>query len=508
MSHSRSENNKIYLRLVLMGVIFYTIIFTSLCSLRYRAFFSYEWEDEAAENQILWNTVHGSFLKQTIYETESGMFIDHFSPIYILISFLYAVVPRIHTLYFLISFSFAIGAISLFLLAREILADSFQACLFAFTYLFYSPLHWINVTTVEPIMFSIPLLLFAFYFFYKGRFWHFLILLILSLMTKGNISLIIIMFGLYALIKKKDSKWILLPLSFGIVWYVLSIWVAYPAIGSPNRSPFHGLLFGSPSGILRNFILSPGKILNFMFSYEHLLFLAKVFKPILFLSFFSLEWLISLPTYLQILLITELPGNNWSYSLSPAIPFIFLGLIFSLQYIKRLIWSSANLRNEIKTALMNCLVICVMGSSILSNFGSNMIGFLNDHKIVDRRFESIDNIYDMRLYLSDTDDEIAWDLINRIPKDAPVSASGDLLVPLSHRPKLLEFSFDSVADGGGQDYYDVDYILIHKKSVQHGGGQYAPLRKKHLDKIVELIDKYVFTVIAERGDFILLKKVE
>ena len=83
-----------------------------------------------------------------------------------------------------------------------------------------------------------------------------------------------------------------------------------------------------------------------------------------------------------------------------------------------------------------------------------------------------------------------------------------LLVPLSHRAKLLEFALDEIDEGGDQDYYDVDYILIHKKAMYHGrGGHYADIEKRHLKVLQEYVDKGMFVIISERNDYILLKRV-
>jgi len=84
--------------------------------------------------------------------------------------------------------------------------------------------------------------------------------------------------------------------------------------------------------------------------------------------------------------------------------------------------------------------------------------------IKDTRFMNIKSIYDKRFYVMDEEDKMAWRMINKIPNDPDiaVSASGDLLAPLSSRKKMIEFLDDDY------DYYDVDYILIHNRHMYMG----------------------------------------
>lgn len=494
-----------YLKFVLIGILLYTATFTGLCALRYQALFSDEWEDEATENQLLWNTVHGKFLKQTLFPNTGGILIDHVNPIYILISLFYSIFPSIYTLYFLISSAFALTAIPLYLLAKKVWQNELQATLLAFAYLFFSPLHWINVTTVEPLMFSVPFLASAFYFYHKGVFRYFSLFLFLAVMTKENISLISIMFGLYALGTRRGFRWAAFPFLLGLIWFLASVWVIYPMIGSPDKTPFYCLPSGSFQGLISAMAHRLRELFEYMFTKERFVFLSDVFKPVLFLPFLSWEWLMALPTFLEILLVDDIPGSNWSYSLSPAIPFMFVSLIFALRNIKKIFVYVPAFRSKTVMMILNGLIYSIMLSSAYSNFGNNRLGFLNNDQIDDRRFIAIKNIYDHRFYETDQVDKEAWNLIKMIPEDACVSASGDLLVPLSHRACLREFARDEFGSQN-YDYYNTDYIFINRKSFYHGTGHYAKINDQHLNEIKKLISDNVFTVIAEKDTFLLLKK--
>jgi len=199
-------NNKSCLILLILGIMTYTAVFTTLCSLRYQAFFSYEWEDEAAENQMLWNTAHGDLFQQTIFDRK--FLIDHFSPIYIFIAPFYRLFPKIYTFYFILSIGLGLGALPIYFLSKNLLNSSFKAMSISYIYLFYPPLHWMNFSApLEPVLFSVPLLLSAFYFFIKNKLKTSMVFILLPFMCKENIALVVILLGCLFTLKQINLKY-------------------------------------------------------------------------------------------------------------------------------------------------------------------------------------------------------------------------------------------------------------------------------------------------------------
>lgn len=105
-----------------------------------------------------------------------------------------------------------------------------------------------------------------------------------------------------------------------------------------------------------------------------------------------------------------------------------------------------------------------------------------------------------------------------IPRGASVTASGDLLLPLSTRKRLFSFGLNEPQAWDSQyspeDYYpayESDYILIHTKNICNGlGGQYAFVDASLAKQIIEekLIPVYTYTILSHKGNFILLKKMK
>jgi len=94
-----------------------------------------------------------------------------------------------------------------------------------------------------------------------------------------------------------------------------------------------------------------------------------------------------------------------------------------------------------------------------------------------------------------------------IPDDASVSATLDLLVALSHREKLYAFAFDDRQEGGGYNYFDVDYILINRKSRHPSiDGESRLPGTRHIQQLERLIENNTFEIWAEEKNLLLLKR--
>ena len=103
--------------------------------------------DLANMEQTIWNTLHGNFMRSTIYPTTGRSVEDfttrrtesrlgaHVQPLLLLLLLPYAVIPRSETLLVLMSLSVSLGAIPVFRLARRRFARDWMGLLFALGYL-------------------------------------------------------------------------------------------------------------------------------------------------------------------------------------------------------------------------------------------------------------------------------------------------------------------------------------------------------------------------------------
>jgi len=460
-------------------------LFFTLNVLRYKAFFSYEWEDLALNNQLYWNISQGNIIEFTGFTFQHGKLWHsfHVTIIGLLGSVIYSFVPYIYTLFFMIAFSLAIAAVPIYKISRQILGNNRAALLLSLAYLLYAPKHSLNFVE-DPTLFSIPLLLFTFYAALSGKKNWFITCSILVMFCRTVTPAYITVYILYFYAKRKEfhkipGKTYLFVGKISIALLIVNI-ILHSTFGVPELCescrPIATIL---PFDFLSDI------------RYQTLL---KFFWPVFFVPVFTIEILLGLPSLFFFIMVEHFSLYR-PYYMSNLIPAIFIGVIY---FIKRM-----QITFKMKSSVVMAAVIFL--GCLLSNFTNNIIGDpypASEGVIKDTRFLNIKNIYDKRFYVMDEEDKMAWRMINKIPNDPDiaVSASGDLLAPLSSRKKLLEFLTDHY------DYYDVDYILIHNRHMYMGAGHYDWDDKQMKNELQQLLVNEDWDLNAHEGTFYLFKR--
>lgn len=497
---------------LLLAIAVYALVFMYLSFFQFQSFFSFEWEDDAQNNQIIWNTAHNNLMLGQTLQRETCRFglNDHIEPIFLLLSLPYRVFPHIKLLFFLRALFIAASAIPIYLLVKNHDRSTLRAFLIAITYLLYFPIHYLSLTGLKMLPFCIPFLFFSFYYFDKKNFKLFLTSLLFALMTHELICFSAIMFGLYALYQKRECRWILTPLLIGIIYYILCFYIFIPFVAQPNYSPFdHGI--GATDSLwkmLWHIITHPLDAVSMFYQKTRLTYVLKLFSPLLFVSFFSPTiLLIGLPFILQIFLSSDLVSNPKAHWLATLVPWIYLSAIFSFFKLRSYIFKKEDISKSTKNYLLNFILILFLLNVFISNFGTTVIGEKNTDYISDKRFILVKNLFDPIFYKADANDKIAWELISEIPDSAPVAATGDLLVALSHRKILKQFAdkFTNIDD--------VEYIAINLNPMYNGNGHYAlhsTKKKENKEILLKIIEGYIesgkWVVTFKKSDFYLLKR--
>ncbi len=289
----------------------------------------------------------------------------------------------------------------------------------------------------------------------------------------------------------------LIILFFSISLLIISLIINYKFGKIGLLSAFYKPAFTLPlkAGFLRLFPL---------FSASHFKALLQVFLPLFFLPVFSPEFYICLPSLLEILFTKYFVFQRAHY-ISGMIPFLFIGIIYSIARTGTIISNYLKIKNinfnQKQVHFM--LALIVLAGCFFSNFGSNIIGSPYPEEcgqVQDKRFLEVKNIYDKRFYTLDEEDSAAWEMIKMIPLDASVSASGDLLIPLSNRRTVLEFLSKDY------NYLSVDYILIHNKNMHMGAGHYEWDDARMAEELDRLFKSKDWALLAHKKDFFLFKR--
>ena len=461
-------------------IVIYVIYFTCANCFRYK-FFLYHDMDLAIFNQLMWNTIHGNFLHSSI---RGGIiFNDHLFPILLFLLPVYAIFQHPITILFLQSLFLGLGALPIYILAKEELNKTF-ACAFALLYLIYPALWYANLYDFHPEILLTFFLPWAFLYFKRGNFKRFLIFIFLALLCKEDVSFIIIMFGIYALLTKRSKRWVLVPAITGLAYFLISFNVIIPYLNKGAGYKFIHLYSALGKDIpemIRNAVTHPIAFTRFVLSPLKLNYLFHLFAPVGFLPIFSpLILLIVLPTFMENLLSGYGPLYSiYYYYTSPITPIIFIASIYG---VKKLIGLELIKRQWL---LVTFLVLT----------GIYMNGIIGPHPIISTPVDY--NLYRVRQNFIDT-----------IPEETPIVATFDFLPKLSSRKEVYSFHYvyfgrDKVTGAKYVLPSNVEYALLNFNDGLTFHGFKTHESKKNLENFLE---EGRWGVVSFKGSIVFLKK--
>lgn len=503
-----------YSLIVVCVMAVYAILFTVLCALRYRSYFAESWEDLAFYNQMIWNIAHGNGPYCSITNT---IFHQHPALILYPMALLYVIVPHITMLFATVSIAFASGALPVYWIAKKILGSARYGVACVLVYVLFPPLHALNLSDFRPLILSVPILLWAFYFFEEKKLGWFVVSALLAISCYETVSFVVFFFGVYALVKERERQWIVIPMVIGCVSFAVLVFVVIPWLGFADWLQYiylgdYGLGF-VPKGewhcfdMIVYFMSHPFVLLQRICSVRMLWFAARVSGLPFFLMplFAPAALLVAIPVYLQIMLLPDILGCDYIHQYAPIVPGVIVAGIYGCR--RCFIFFDACGWTNIRPYVMACVIVPVL----VANAGDTRLGLI-DEPIVDTRFEHARNLFDPVFYTLDEQDVIADALIAKIPEDAVVAASGDILPQLSHRKYVHEFQFiggtyfrDKKEVPGIDAYRAIEYVLLRTVRMEHGAGSNSFDNSRSREEVRWLCDAGMFSVVAEEGDFILLK---
>ena len=192
----------------------------------------------------------------------------------------------------------ALGAVPLFLLARDRLRSGWLAVAVAGCFLLYPSLEWINWWHFHPDALVITPLLFAWWLATRRRWGWFAVAVAVALACKEDAALAVTMLGLVlAVLGERRAG--LLTAAAGAGWFLLATRVVIPAAGGGD-GPFYQELFpgfGDSLGeIVWTMVAHPSRLLDLATLSDRLSYYWKVLAPVAFFPLAApLVLLISVP---------------------------------------------------------------------------------------------------------------------------------------------------------------------------------------------------------------------
>ncbi len=342
-SAERSRRSLPYLILLGIGAV----LLLAEALLHHRAFGT--GYDLGIYDQVVWNLAHGRwFMTTLVYET--GGYYDHFEPILALIAPIYWLIPDVRVLLVIQSLMLALGSLPIYLYARHRLGAAgktrftFVPVLMAAAYLAYPALHNANLNDFHEVALAPPLLGFALYGLLTGRRRLTFLALAACLLVKEDLTVTALTFGAYIFLflpagfRRRDG--ILLALA-AVLWGLLVLRLFYPALtrGMPypfvdRRYPWMGT---TPESALKVFFTQPWLVLSHFLQPAKLLFVLRLFAPLLFLPLWGWPAIfLAFPIFFYLMLSGYEP--QWSiqsYYNPPLLPILFFSLIVAWERILR-----------------------------------------------------------------------------------------------------------------------------------------------------------------------------
>jgi len=463
-------------------LIFITLFILFFSYLDYRALMNgnVNWGfDLAYYINSIYNTSIGRFLITSIPGEDTFVSkTDHGSGIIIAFISLFTYFFKMHFFFFsLFKITWlAIGAIAIYLIAKNRFDDERYGLLFGVGYLFYPMFQITCLSDFRPLNLIITPFLFSFYFYEKKEYFFATIFSLIALSVREEGIYLIIAMYIYFLIKTLNEKNIdqSIKLSLSILLQLIALFsILYPLI---KFDLFTTLLH---YGRIQ---FTPEKItyLNFL---SFLILLSIFCLPSLFIGLFSFMNLLNLPLYIEYFLVgVPAPFTLYTYVLhyySSAIPFTYLSIIYSFYKIKK--------RVKAKNRILIFLIILA-------------VGFFLTLLLV--RHTNIRQVYDLNRYLKTDIEEDYYEILKFIDTDSPMAVDGDIAYLFSLRPYIYTTPSFWEVKYNVTTLYKSKYIILPKNETFVE--EYNPENKAEYKEILEKLDKN-FKKLYEGKIFLLFE---
>ena len=468
------------LALVIGATVLYALIFSVAAIYKLNAF----WMgfDLGTHEQVLWNTAQGRIAAVSMFGTTQSYLGIDIIIIELLLAPIYALFPRTETMLVMQVALAATGAIPLYLLARQYGGSAWHGLLAALLYFAALPVQYAILYEFQIRTVGTVLLLWAFFFYGQCRLALFLLFGILAMWTRSDAGFVLAGMGGYALLQRRSWPWVVLPSVVGVGWVLLSVRVLIPAFRAEQDflySLIYRWLGDTPTAMLQTLLTRPVYVAEHVLTAGKLGYLLDLLLPLLFLPLLRPR-IVLIATPILLLNLLSLDRIHWSiryHYQAFIIPFLLIATVYAVIDLERHTRHSrqAWLRQLGRYGLPAALIGVTLASQIwLRSPLINLATRTPNHA-----------------HIAD-----AHAMIALVPADAALSATSTLGPHVARREQLYFFPGNviyppAIATNG-------DYILADRNEI--------PAADQPLFQAV--LNSPDWRIVAERGDFILLERVQ
>jgi len=501
------EEKKEFDRVIILVIILmaaYAAAFATLGVLKYANFRSSN-IDNAIFGQALWLMSRFKAPISTI--RGANIFGDHMQPTLFLLVPLYWIKADIPGLITVQSIALSLGALPVYLLARDKLRSRPAAVGVVAAYFLYPAFQHLTLGDFHPESLGLTFLLFAFLAAYRRRFGWFYLCCAGAALCKEDMILAVLLLAVvvYFLFDKRAGKIVAIG---SLAYFIVAVVFLIPHF-APAGYQYSGRLglFGqTPTEALRNMFFHPIRSAGVLATRQNLRYFLDLLLPVAFLAVLSPVYLLpALPAFITSIISDFAPQHSiYSQYTATVIPFVFIATIFGLARIRE--WAQGAQRQaRVVGGVVVILLLCVTGANVY--YGPSPIS---------ERWRAT-------LYKSDAHVEAIRKGLSLIPKDASAAAQVYMLAHLSEREKLYMFpnpfislvdrkeyeslgedkivAFPGMKPGDAEN--TVDYIALDKD------GDSAPLPPKLYKKAVRrLLAGGKYRTIYHKMNVMILKRAD
>ncbi|MBM3859713.1 MAG: DUF2079 domain-containing protein [Verrucomicrobia bacterium] len=273
----------------------------------------------------------------------------------------------VNTLFFLQSLTLCLAAWPGYLLARQVTGNRVTALIAAAALIVFPPVARVHVAELHDDPLGLAPLLFAFLFFEWRNFKWFALFLAISLLAKETIVLNTVLFSVYALLRRRDWRWVAFPLVWSAGYFLFVRQVVMPMFGDwwagelYSQAKYFSGWGSTNSEALRNMATQPGRVLQTLASGDRIGYLVNFLQPFLLaLPFGSWAWITALPA-MGVNLMSDWPFlrafTHW-YGLLPGAQ-IWASFVLALPFWSRRLSAWFGARDYSRSLCVVVLVVCL-----------------------------------------------------------------------------------------------------------------------------------------------------
>lgn len=461
-------------RLLLVSIV--GSAYSALSILRHRHFSSSAF-DLGIFDQVIWlySRFEAPYTTIRANRLDEHILGDHFHPILILLAPIYWITDRVEALLVAQAFLFAIAIFPIFFFIRKRLGSP-AAYMFSVSYAIFWGVQRAVEFDFHEIAFAVPLIAWSIYFIDEKRWRAYYICIALLFLTKENLPLLVIFFGIYLVTLREFRRGALTSL-VGAAWFLAVMQLFIPYFGGAGNYHYWTYINLGPDlpSAIRSAVKNPLLVArDLLLPAEKLHTYFLILAPFLGFAFVSPLFILMIPLLAERFLSAQPLYWSSSYHYTAAIsPIVAMASADGLARIVRLIKN--------KSLSSTIALVC-----------SVMVLTVNIFMLPKLPFWQLTSPSYWRLSQSDLTGREA---LSAIPPTASVAAQGTILPHLSHRKYIFFLPYNLVS------LPEADYIIACKHLGLHPYPSSSELEAELASQQAKGYRK-----VFDKDDWIILRK--